>query len=193
MDTFTAIRGRRSVRQFLPDEVAAQDLEQILDAARHAPTAGNLQPWRFLVVKDAENRAGLAKAVQARFEERIEGLDRSQAAKADILDQARQSIRSLFKAPVWVLIFVDTSQHPDLAIYDGAMAAQNLMLAAHALGYASSFQTTFFPEELVRDYFGVPEDYKFVGALPVGRPVTQPEMPDKKALNSLVWQERYSD
>ena len=91
-----------------------------------------------------------------------------------------------------ILVFVDNKQYPDLVLYDGALAAQNMMLAAHALGYGSCFMTTFFPEELLRNYFSIPDHYKLICTIPVGKAAKQPEMPQKKDLNSFIMEEQFS-
>ena len=193
MDVFEAIKGRRAVRAFLPDEVSREDLEQILAMARYAPTAGNRQPWQFLVVRDGENKAELKKVVQEYVRVKINGLDASEEEKAEYREGFRRSIDSLFAAPVWVFVFTDASQYPELVVYDGALAVQNMMLVAHALGYGTSFQTTFFPEELVKEHFSVPEHYKFICAVPLGKPAARPEMPEKRELASFIYEERFPD
>jgi nitroreductase len=189
MDLFEAIKGRRSVREFLPDEVPWEDLERILDMARYAPTAGNGQPWKFLVVKDERNKAGLRETVLEFLSERIEdrGLTPEHAAKRR--QGLRQFLEKIFGAPVLVFVFVDQSCHPELVGYDGALAVQNMMLAAHALGYGTSFQTTILPEGAVGDYFSIREPYRLICGVPMGKPAAQPQMPEKKELASLIWEE----
>ena len=191
MEVFEAIRGRRSVRAFLPDPVPQGDLERILDAARYAPTAGNVQPWKFLLVREAKNKAGLKEAVHGFLWGKIAGMELTEAQKAELRKQYHDFVEGVFVAPVWVLVFVEESQYPELVGYDGAGAVQNVMLAAHALGYGSSWQTTIFSEALVQGYFTVPDHYRFICAVPVGRPADQPEMPTKKDLCTCVWEERF--
>jgi nitroreductase len=158
--------------------------------ARYALTAGNVQPWKFLVVRDKDNKAKLKEAVKEPLSARIEGMSLTQEEKAGCLEGFCQFVERIFVAPVWVLIFADTSRYPDLVAYDGAMAAQNLMLAAYALGYGTSFQTTIFPSELVKDHFSVPDRYRFICAMPIGRPAATSETPPKKELTSFIWQEQ---
>ena len=62
MDVIEAIKGRRSVRSFTGDPVKEEDLQEILDAARYAPSAGNLQPLELVVVKNPEVKRRLARA-----------------------------------------------------------------------------------------------------------------------------------
>jgi len=190
MDLFEAIKGRRSVREFLPDEVPQEDLERILDMARYAPSAGNAQPWRFLLVRDRGNKGGLREAVERSLSKRIGEMGLSQEEEAERREGFRRFVEVIFAAPVLVFVFVDAGQHPDLVAYDGALAVQNMMLAAHALGYGTSFQTTIFPEGVVRDYFSIPDRYRFICAVPLGRPATRPPMPERRELASFIWEER---
>jgi hypothetical protein len=64
MDVLETIKSRRSVREFLPSEVPWKDLELILDMARYAPNPGNAQPWKFLVVRNAQNKTELKGVVR---------------------------------------------------------------------------------------------------------------------------------
>lgn len=60
MDVFEAIQSRRSVRKYKSDSIPSEDLHKILEAARLAPSAGNRQPWRFILVRDVEKKRALA-------------------------------------------------------------------------------------------------------------------------------------
>jgi nicotinate-nucleotide--dimethylbenzimidazole phosphoribosyltransferase len=191
MDVFEAIKGRRSIREYLPAPIPRRDIERILDAARYAPSAGNGQPWRFLILRGEENKAGLREVVNQRMGERIEKADLPEEKKDEHKAQYRQYIEKILAAPVLIFVFVDKSQHPDLVGYDGALAVQNMLLAAYALGYGSGYQTTIFPEDLVREHFGVPDAYQFICAVPIGKAVTQPTSPKRKALEELIWEECY--
>jgi nitroreductase len=187
MDLFEALKGRRSVREFLPDEVPEEHLELILDMARYAPTAGNLQPWKFLIVRERTSKKGLREEVKVHLRMKIDKLELPAEEKREQKERAFRFADRILSAPVLIFVFVDASFYPDLVGYDGAMAVQNLMLAAYALGYGTSFQTTLFPEELVKEHFSVPEHYRFICAVPLGKPAAWPEMPKKKELRSFIW------
>ncbi|MFX1539004.1 MAG: nitroreductase family protein [Promethearchaeota archaeon] len=62
MDIFEAIQTRRSIREFLPDKIPKEDIEKILDMGRYAPTSGNIQPWKFLLLKNI-NRKEIFKEI----------------------------------------------------------------------------------------------------------------------------------
>jgi len=193
MDVLEAIRSRRSVREFLPDPVPDGDIERILDAARYAPSAGNGQPWTFLVVRDRENLRKLLDRVVEEIERRIGSSDKiPDEEKPNAKAQYRHYAERIFSAPVFVFIFVRTVQYPDLVSYAGALAVQNMLLTAHALGYGSCYQTSLFPERLILDHFGVPPGHRFVCAVPVGKAASIPEPPPRRPLSELVWRERCS-
>ena len=193
MDVLEAIKTRRSIREFLPDPVPEGDIERILDAARHAPSSGNSQPWRFLVATDRESIGRLLDRAVAEIERRIGNSDRlSDEERPAVEAQYRSYAEKVFAAPVFVFVFVEAGPDSDLVDYDGALAVQNLLLASHALGYGSCYQTSLFPEELVKEHFGVPENHRFVCAVPIGKAGAFPEDPGRRPLDELVWHERYS-
>src|SRR3712207_2181386 len=64
METWDAVRSRRNVRQYTDQPIASEDLERILEAGRRAPSAGNWQPWNFVVVTDRDQLVELAKVWQ---------------------------------------------------------------------------------------------------------------------------------
>jgi nitroreductase len=192
MDLLEAIKTRRSVREFLPDPVRNEDVERIVDAGRYAPSAGNSQPWRFLVVTDRESLGKLYDRAIAVIERRIDDSDKlSNEEKPAATAQYRSYAEKIFAAPVFVFVFVETGPHPDLLDYDGALTVQNLLLAAHALGYGSCVQTSLFPEELVGDHFGVPTDHRFICAVPIGKAASLPGDPGRRPVDELVWRERF--
>ena len=185
-DIFDTIRNRRSVRRFKPDPVSDEHLELILDAARYAPSAGNNQPWSFLILRERSNLGRLYQKVEAWTRERMRAIEPDPMRQADRLDAALTHIESIFAAPVLICLFVDTGDHPEFAFYDGVLAAGHLMLAARSLGYGTSFQTTFFSEEVINEHFAVPAHLRLICTIPLGIPVEWPPMPQKKPLHELV-------
>jgi len=85
-----------------------------------------------------------------RRERRIDASDSvSIGEKRKARTQHRTHAEKVFAAPVLVFVFVDTARHSDFACHDGALAVQNLLLAAYALGCGSCYRTSLFPEDLV--------------------------------------------
>ena len=182
------IRQRRTVRRYQATPVPPEDVMKILEAAHYAPTAGNQQPWRFLVIRDRAKLDALkANALQWHMDRvaklpEVSGhdLDSLRAGVTPMIDNA-------LSAPVYVAVLVDNeARYPDYVTYDGTLAAGNLMIAARAMGYGTGFFTTFFPEEQMKRFFGIPEQYSLICFTPIGVPHEWPQMPSKKTVDEVV-------
>lgn len=190
MPFFDVIRGRRSVRRFTPDPVPEEDLLQILDAARLAPTAGNQQPWKFLVVRERSTIDQMMESCVSA------GLEARQARGGQVTEETRAAIREAlegyFSAPVYVVVLTDNeSRYPTYNHWDGPLAAGYLMLAARALGYGTVFITDAIPPAVTREVLEIPDRYTRVCITPVGVPEAWPESPDKKDLGEMIVRERF--
>lgn len=182
---FEVVRNRRSVRKFKEDPVPEEDLLAILDAARLAPTSGNQQPWKFLVVRD--------RAVLDRLKEAcIEGsLAARRARQGAVTPEQAQGVRQYFddylSAPVYVVVLTDSqSRYPAYNHWDGPLAAGYLMLAARALGYGTVFATDSIPEAVTREVLNIPDRYTRVCITPIGVPEAWPASPAKKDLEEFI-------
>jgi coenzyme F420-0:L-glutamate ligase / coenzyme F420-1:gamma-L-glutamate ligase len=174
------VRDRRSVRRYRAEAVARRHLDAVLDAAVHAPSAHNRQPWRFAVVESERTRAALARAMGDRLRaDRLADGDAPDAVEAD----AARSYARIVGAPVVVgvcMTLSDMDDYPDerragaerlMAVQSVAMAAQNMMLCAHALGLASCWMCAplFCPDAVARA-LGLPPDWEPQGLLTLGHP-----------------------
>lgn len=184
MDTLEAIKTRRSVRKFSDREVEAEKLETVLEAARLAPSWANLQCWRFVVVKDREVKGRISElSYVAEFFEAA-GYKSNPAQKA------------LAEAPVVIVACAMPGKSGNLHeqqyyMTDIGIAAENLMLAAHAVGLGSVFVGVFQEKEL-RSLLQIPDSVRIVGLFPLGYP--QGELkggPSRKALEEIVYQEKW--
>ena len=140
------IRGRRSIRRYRPEPVPNSVIETVLEAAIWAPSAHNRQPWRFAVIKQTEIKRVLAAEMGQSLRTDLEedGLS-SDFIQRDI----DRSYRRITQAPVVIvacMTIVEMDRYPDarrsnseitMAIQSTAMAGQNLLLIAHALGLGS--------------------------------------------------------
>jgi len=181
----TLFAKRQSIRRYKPDPVPEEDLRLILDAARRAPTSGNQQPWKFLVVRDP-----------ARIERlRIACLDLGESHSADLPAEERarrretraKALAGYFTAPVYVIVLTDSkSTWPAYNHFDGPLAAGYLMLAARALGYGTVFITDSIPEAATTQAFNIPDRYQRVCITPIGIPDSWPAPKPKKNLDELI-------
>jgi nitroreductase len=174
-----AIRERRSVRNFSAEPVTDEQLEAILEAGRWAPSGRNSQPWDFVVVRDPDLRAEIGS----------------------VLKRVTWAWGGLSAAPVLIVVAVNKSQDPDHFVEDGAVAAQNLCLAARSLGLASSWAGVHArgtrrgtrrstADRLLRSLLSLPRTHRVIAVVPVGtagREVTSSRRP----LAEMVHHDRY--
>lgn len=184
-DLFDIIKMRRSIRLYLNVPVPDEVLHRILEAARWGPSAHNRQPWRFAVVRDPMRRAGLAEAMGARLRADLaaDGVDETQIDR-----QVTRSYQRIAGAPVVVVLFVsmvDMDQYPDahrhhaeyiMAVQSVALAAQNMLLTAHAEEVGACWMCApLFCPEVVRDELGLPPDWEAQGLITLGYAAEQRE------------------
>lgn len=163
-DLMETIRNRRTIRRFEPDPVADEKVEMILEAGRWAPSFSNLQPWKFIVIKDP----GLKRAID-------------QAAKESVLHWG------VHEAPVLILVCVDRRIDPLHAIETGAAATQNMTLMAHNLGLGSGWIGVMGTEAEtgIQKILKFPETMRVVSLVPVGVSKESPKI-NRKSLQELV-------
>jgi len=153
-EVLKTIRNRRTVRRFKSDPIDEEKLQMILEAGRWAPSFSNLQPWKFIVIKDQ----GLKNALD-------------KAAKESVLHLG------INEAPAVILVCVDRRIDPLHAIEAGAAATQNMTLAAHSLGVGAGWIGIWGTEAeaSIQNIFKFPETVRIVSLLPVGTPDESPE------------------
>ena len=172
MELFEVIKERRSVRAFLDSPVEEEKIGKLLDAARWAPSAGNVQPWEFIVVKKEDTRKKLANAALGQ--------------------------RFIAQAPVVIVACANPERSKRRYGYRGefysqldtAAAVQNLLLAAHSLGLASCWVGAFNEDE-VKELLKIPEHVKVIAILPIGYPAEKPSPPHRFEINQIVYPEEY--
>ncbi|HSG16128.1 MAG TPA: nitroreductase family protein, partial [Anaerolineae bacterium] len=135
--------GRRSIRRYRNDPVPREILEQLLTAAIWAPSAHNRQPWRFVIIAGRSMKEKLARAMG----EKLRADLTADGAPREVIEKdVRRSFSRISVAPALILValtMADMDNYPDqgrqqnewlMAVQSTAMAGQNLLLAAHALG-----------------------------------------------------------
>ena len=187
---FQTVRARRSVRRFLPTPVPEEHLREILDAARLAPTSGNQQPWKFLVVRDQ----GLITSLKDTCIEKSLDARRARGftVSAEMRESVSASFQGYFSAPVYVVVLTDNeSRYPTYNHWDGPLAAGYLMLAARALGYGTVFVTDSIPVDVTSEVLSIPDRFTRVCITPIGVPEAWPESPEKKDLDEFIVHDRF--
>lgn len=184
------IQTRRSIRRFLPDPVPDEVIERLLTAATWAPSAHNRQPWRFVVIAEPENRQRLAVAMNARLRA---DLAADGVPEEAIEKDAGRSYRRMNGAPLLILLcltMTDMDRYPDqqrqdhewlMAAQSTAMAGQNLLLAAHALGLASCWMCApLFCPDVVQAVLQLPEDWQPQALITVGYAAEERQKTDNR-------------
>ncbi len=179
METLEAIRTRRSVRRFLDRPVEPEKLRAVLEAARMAPSWANMQCWRFVVVQDPATRARIGE---------LSHVEEYFAAGSYKTNPAR---KALGQAPVVIVACADpdrsgTRRDAQYFMTDVGIAAQNLMLAAHAVGLGTVF-VGVFDEDGLSKLLGIPAGVRIVGLFPLGYPQDPDKAgPPRKPLDEIV-------
>ena len=181
-DPLSWFARRQSVRAYKSTPVPEDHLRRILDAARRAPTSGNQQPWRFLVIRDPAKIERLRTACVERNAARYTGADREAR-----IQKMREAFAGYLSAPVYIVVLTDSqSEYPTYNQHDGPLAAGYLMLAARMLGYGTVYITDAIPDEVTRSVLSIPERFQRVCITPLGVPAAWPDPKPKKKLDDLV-------
>ncbi|MGV1007281.1 MAG: nitroreductase family protein [Dermatophilaceae bacterium] len=172
MQTWDAIRARRNVRQYTDRPIGREDLERVLEAGRRTPSAGNRQPWSFVVVTDPEQLIDLAK-VWDRGGRHIA----QSAATVALVGQEPQDARQR-----------------DNLMYDLGQATANMMLAATDLGIGSGHSSVVDQEQAQR-VLGLPGGYLALYLIGLGYPADRPlrplVKPDRRPFDEVVHWDRW--
>jgi nitroreductase len=192
---FDVVVRQRACRSFAPDLVPDHDVARMLDAAVHAPSAENAQPWVFVVVRDAGQRRRIAELTRRLWEAGAGQRSRARLS-ADLFAEVDGSVRSGFGgAPVLVVVAGDGRDATTRRTLDASIfpAVQNLLLAANALGYGSALMTlaTVAAAEL-RELVGLVDGIEPMAIVPIGRPARALGPPRRTSAEDKTYLERYS-
>lgn len=201
MNVIEAIQKRRSVRKFKPDTIPQAVIDRLLEAARLAPSAGNCQPWKFVVVTDREIIRQLAEActymtpMGEKFRQEWVaaapaiivacGSERDSTVKYYRDDQViiggwYDFAKEMLEGPV----SFETTLMVDLAI-----ALDHISLAARELGLGTCW-VGGLNEKKIKDILNVPRTMRAPGLMPVGYPLSWPDPRPRKPLEEIVFRER---
>lgn len=185
MDAIEALTSRRSPVKLVEPAPGDAEITALLNAAIRAPDHGRLRPWRFLVLRGAaRERLGdvLAKALKARAPD----------VPGDVVERERQKP---LRAPLMIVVAAAIAEGkipPVEQILSAGAAAQNIMLAAHAMGFGAMWRTGDGAYDAqVKEALGLKSDDAIVGFLYLGTPAGRtPIPPDEPPAQSFVreWQ-----
>lgn len=154
------VRKRLSIRKYKPDPVPEEKIEYVLESARLAPSWGNKQCWKYIVIKDESTRKRLG---------------------------VREWVA---EAPVIIVGCADPEQSgyshgiPYYAV-DFAISMEHLVLAAAELGLGTCWIGKHYEEDRVKNLLGIPDNIKVVALTPLGYPDEEPEPRDRKSIQEI--------
>jgi nitroreductase len=175
-EVLDAIMQRRSIYQFKPEAVSSEKITSILEAGRWAPSYANTQPWEFITVTDSKLKQELV----------------------EITRQTMVAHAGIEGAHVIIATCVDPEKDRYHFIEDGAVATQNMALAAHSLGLATYWVGVLSPtndrksvECRIKETLSIPERIRVISLLPIGVPAYSTEK-QRKRLQDICHVDRYS-
>jgi len=187
MEVLEAIKTRRSIRKYQTTPVDNRVVEQVLEAARWAPSWKNSQCWRFIVVRDDNLKAGLAGTL-------------IKVKRDDTLVDS-PAVEAITSAPVVIVACAElgksgyhqekpATDKGDWHMFDVALAMQNLVLAAHSLGLGT-VHLGLFDAKSAANILRVPDGYCVVEMTPLGYPDQEPQVRPRKELSEIVFYDSF--
>lgn len=179
MDLNEAITGRRAVREYTEEAIGEPTIRRLIDAAVHAPSAVNQQPWAFTVLRDQSVLDRLSHEAKSHMVATMPMSSHSDHFRS-LLDDP--SFHIFYHAPLLVLISA-VAEGPWI-VEDCALAAENLMLAAYAAGLGTcwiGFAQSFLNTADGKNMLGLPAAWVSVAPIIVGHPKAAPPPVARKA------------
>ena len=175
-DFFEVITTRRSVRRYKPDPTPDELVKKLIDAARWAPTGGNLQPWMFFVVKDPQMKDAIVQTTYVGYDKKT--------------GRPQKWIRN---APMLILVGVDTktgarygrSSAESVALLDIGACIENLLLAATAMGLGSCWVAGFDADQLAQTLH-LPKEIQLISLVTIGFPQKIPSPPPRLSVEEIT-------
>ncbi|MGD9116750.1 MAG: nitroreductase family protein [Dehalococcoidia bacterium] len=189
MDLLETIKARRSIRKFKDAPVEEDKLNAVLEAGRQAPSWANTQCWRFIVVRDADIIHKLA--------------DTGFGVGGAHPNRATEAMRM---APATIVVCAElgkagcsykeprepVTDKGDWFMFDAALAMENMVLAATALGLGTVYIGAF-DSVAAEKVLGVPQGYKVVSMTPLGYPDEEPKPRPRKELDEIVFKDKFGE
>lgn len=164
------IKERRSILNFKDEDLSKEEIDTVLEAGRWAPSFANLQPWRFLVIRDGNKKEQLYEDV----------------------GEVTFFRKGLLDAPAIIAIAVNQEEDPDHYIEAGAVATQNMSIAAHSIGLSSYWIGIFdiaekrnSAEEKVKNTLELSDNFRIIALLPLGKS-DQQKQGERKELDEIT-------
>ena len=174
---FEAIHTQRAIRRFTGEPVSDEVIERILEAAVRAPSGRNTQPWRFVVIRDADTKQKIGDYYRLACEEAGIGQELIPGLSKKVNESVAHLANHMGEAPVLILAcyeyLTEDTVGPSTLLTGSSIypAVQNLMLAARALGLGTALTTvhSMFESE-IKALLGIPANVQTAALIPLGYP-----------------------
>ncbi len=202
------MQNRRSIRKFIDKEVSREDIIDIMDCARYAPSDTNSQTWEFLVITDKEKIKKIEDMTwEALHEKAEEAKQKGKEKEGKLLVRSFGPYATAFSDAPVLIICLATSYHSKFKekIFDpiklsdekvwqeegvksSCLAAQNLMLAAYAKGLGTCPMTgpVLLAQEKLREYLNISNEKQINMVISLGYPLDQPKKMPRKSVEEIV-------
>src|SRR6266550_8382494 len=196
---FEIMQTTRSMRRLKPDPVPPALIRKILEAGVSAPSGGNMQRWRFLVIRDPEIKKMIGAYYKRAWDEVVRPRYRagepapgtSPEHFARMLDAAQYLADRIHEAPVWIVPCMQGASPTRTAGSSIYPAVQNMLLAARALGLGATLTTLYLSfEKEAEAALGLPPDWHSYAILPIGYPVGRFGPVNRVALSDVVFKDQ---
>lgn len=206
MELFETINKRRSIRRFKDTPVPHEDILKIIDSARKAPSAGNSQPWHFIIIKDKGITKRMADAVRVATDELIKW------SKTEDVKKRFQAYKEIFytffeNAPVTIVVLTRSYEsatdkilkemglsderlfllRPMPGLQSVSAGIENMLLAAHALGYGACWMTgPLIAADKFKEILPIEKPWFPVALVPIGIPDELPPERQRKPIEDII-------
>lgn len=170
LDFLEVVKNRRSIRRYKPDRVSDETVYRLIDAARHAPSADDIQPWEFIIVRDRQVK---------------EELSSTHAWSYFVKD-----------ASVCIVALGNERLSPSYFAIDTTCAIENLLLTAHSPGLGACWVAVYDPhnpnyENHVRKVLNVPSHLRIIAMIPIGYPNERARPRTLREINEILHLDSY--
>ena len=172
MELSEAIKGRRSIRTYKQQNVPEEIVEKLIDAASFAPSAGNIQPWKFVIARKQDTKKKLAQAADQAF------IEEAPVVIVVCANEERSSMGYGFRGKTLY------------CIQDTAAATQNILLTAYSLGLGTCWIGAFNEDE-AKKAINAPEEIRPVAIIPVGYANEAPTQRNRRPLSQITHHESF--
>lgn len=190
---FDLVTRQRAQRALDPRPVPQEMIEKILEAGTHAPSAMNSQPWHFVVVQDAAVRKAIGEGARAAWEGFARDMTKDQSTPG-FKSVDRWATSGLAEAPVIIVLCGDTQLLPLEQMGSSIFpAAQNILLAANALGLGSLMSNLplFAPDGALARTLHLPDHIVPLATLPIGFPAKKLGPPGRRPIAEVTSRDHF--